>query len=63
MKVILFVRNLNTEEHAEKIRTALDETRVNFSVKPKDHIVVIEGDADAVYTAKVTIRECGFIIE
>lgn len=63
MKVILFVRNLNTEEQAEQIRTALDETRLNFSVKPKDHIVVIEGDADAVYTAKVTIRECGFIIE
>ncbi len=63
MKVILFVRNLDTEEQAEKIRTALDETRLNFSVKPKDHIVVIEGDADAVYTAKVTIRECGFIIE
>ncbi|KAF0224610.1 MAG: Uncharacterized protein FD133_920 [Erysipelotrichaceae bacterium] len=63
MKVILFVKNLNSEEQAEKIRTALEETRVNFSVKPKDHIVVIEGDADAVYTAKVTIRECGFIIE
>ena len=63
MKVILFVRNLNSEEQAEKIRTALEETRVNFSVKPLDHIVVIEGDADAVYTAKVTIRECGFIIE
>ena len=63
MKVILIVRNLDTEEQAEKIRTALDETRLNFSVKPQDHIVVIEGDADAVYTAKVTIRECGFIIE
>jgi hypothetical protein len=63
MKVILFVRNLNTEDQAEKLRSALEDTRLVFSVKPKDHIVVVEGDADAVYTAKVTIRECGFVIE
>lgn len=63
MKVILFVRDLNTEDQAEKLRSALEDTRLVFSVKPKDHIVVIEGDADAVYTAKVTIRECGFVIE
>lgn len=63
MKVILFVRGLNREDQAEKLRTALEDTRLIFSVKPKDHIVVIEGDADAVYTAKVTIRECGFVIE
>lgn len=63
MRVILFVRDLKTEEQAEKLRVALSDTRLNFSVKPKDHIVVIEGDADGVYTAKVTIREAGFIIE
>lgn len=63
MKVILFVRGLNSEDQAEKLRTALEDTRLIFSVKPEDHIVVIEGDADAVYTAKVTIRECGFVIE
>jgi hypothetical protein len=63
MKVILFVRGLNSEDQAEKLRCALEDTRLIFSVKPKDHIVVIEGDADAVYTAKVTIRECGFVIE
>jgi hypothetical protein len=63
MKVILIIRDLKTEEQAEKLRLALEDTRLIFSVKPKDHIVVIEGDADAVYTAKVTIREAGFIIE
>jgi hypothetical protein len=63
MKVILLVKNLTTEEQADKLRSALEETRLVFTVKPKDHLVIIEGDADAVYTAKVTIRECGFIIE
>ena len=63
MKVILFVRGLETEAQAEKLRSALEDTRLTFSVKPKDHIVMIEGDADAVYTAKVTIREAGFVIE
>jgi len=63
MSVILFIRNLNTEDQAEKLRSALNETRLTFKVKAQDHIVIIEGDADAVYTAKVTIRECGFIIE
>jgi len=63
MKVILFVRDLKSQEQAEKLRSALEETRLTFSVKPNDHIVTVEGDADAVYTAKVTIRECGFIVE
>jgi hypothetical protein len=63
MRIILFVKNLDTEEQAVKLRTALDDTRLVFEVKPKDHIVVVEGNADAVYTAKVTIRECGFSIE
>ena len=63
MKVILFVRGLETEAQADKLRSALEDTRLTFSVKPKDHIVTIEGDADAVYTAKVTIREAGFVIE
>ena len=63
MRIILFVKNLDTEEQAAKLRIALEDTRVVFEVKPKDHIVVVEGNADAVYTAKVTIRECGFSIE
>jgi len=63
MKVILLIKNLTTEEQAEKLRAALEETRLVFTVKPKDHLVTVEGDADAVYTAKVTIRECGFTIE
>lgn len=39
MKVILIIRDLKTEEQAEKLRLALADTRLIFSVKPKDHIL------------------------
>jgi len=63
MKTILFIRDLNTEEAAQKITEALSETRVDFEVRLKDRCVAIEGRNDVVYTAKVAIREAGFNVE
>ncbi len=63
MKTILFIRDLNTEEAAQKITEALSETRVVFEVKLKDRCVAIEGRNDVVYTAKVAIREAGYNVE
>ena len=63
MKTILFIRDMNTEEAAQKITDALSETRVDFEVRLKDRCVAIEGRNDVVYTAKVAIREAGFNVD
>ena len=63
MKTILFIRDMNTEEAANKVTEALSETRVDFEVKLKDRCVAIEGRNDVVYTAKVAIREAGFNVD
>lgn len=63
MKTLLFIRDMNTEEAAQKVADALSETRVDFEVKLKDRCVAIEGRNDVVYTAKVAIREAGFNVD
>ena len=63
MKSILFVRDMNTEEAAQKVADALSETRLDFEVSLKDRCVTVEGRNDVVYTAKVAIREAGFNID
>ena len=63
MKTILFIRDMKTEDQADRIRRALDETGVEYSVVPQSGIVVVEGGNDIVYAAKTAIREAGFVIE
>ena len=63
MKTILFIRDMKTEDQADRIRRALDETRVEYSVVPQSGIVVVEVGNDIVYAAKTAIREAGFVIE
>lgn len=63
MKKIIFVRNLCSDEDVVKIKEALEETRVDFSVLLDRKAVVIEGNNDALYAAKVALREIGFMIE
>ena len=63
MQTLLFVPQMTTEEAASKIRAALKETRVDFTIKLNEHCVVIEGRNDLVYTAKVALREAGFEVQ
>mgnify|MGYP004701340263 FL=1 len=63
MKTLLFIRDMVTEEAAQKITDALSETRLIFSVNLRDRCVAIEGRNDAIYTAKVAIREAGYNVD
>lgn len=63
MKKIIFVRNLCSDEDVIKIKEALEETRVNFTVLLDRKAVSVEGNNDALYAAKVALREAGFVIE
>lgn len=63
MKTLLFIRDMDSQEAAQKIEDALAETRLIFSVNLRDRCVAIEGRNDAVYTAKVAIREAGYNVD
>jgi len=63
MQTLLIIPQLTTEEAAAKIRAALQETRLDFTIKLAEHCVVIEGRNDLVYIAKVALREAGFEVE
>lgn len=63
MKKIIFVRNLCSNEDENKIKEVLEETRVDFSVLLDRKAVAIEGNNDALYAAKVALREADFVIE
>ncbi len=60
MKTIIFVRDMKTEDQADRIRVALEDTRVEYKVALESGAVVIEGSNDLVYAAKTAIREAGF---
>lgn len=62
MKKIIFVENLTDSETAERIRLILNETRVLFDVSLENKAVIVHGDNDAVYAAKVALREEGYKI-
>ena len=63
MKTIIFVPDMKTEEQAEQIRSAMDDTRVEYNVILDRQAVVIEGSNDLVYAAKTAIREAGFRVQ
>ena len=63
MKTIIFVPDMKTEEQAEQIRNAMDDTRVEYNVILDRQAVVIEGSNDLVYAAKTAIREAGFRVQ
>ena len=63
MKTIIFVRDMKTEDQADRIRAALEGTRVEYKVALESGAVVIEGSNDLVYAAKTAIREAGFTIQ
>ena len=43
MKTIIFVRDMKTEDQADRIRAALEDTRVEYKVALESGAVVIEG--------------------
>lgn len=63
MSVILFVKKLITDEDVRMIDEALAQTRLTYRIRLADHCVIIEGEGDAIYTAKVTLTEAGYPVE
>ena len=63
MKTIIFVRDMKAEDQADRIRAALEDTRVEYKVVLESGAVVIEGSNDLVYAAKTAIREEGSTIQ
>lgn len=63
MQTILFIKALDNEEAAQKIKAALDETRISYQINTEEHCVIIDGRNDLVYAAKTTLREAGFNVE
>ena len=63
MKNIIFVRDLKTEQQAETLRLALDDTRVDYKIALESGAVIVEGSNDTVYAAKTAIREAGFTVQ
>lgn len=63
MKHIIFIKELNSEEKAQKIQDALEGTRVEFKISLADQAVIVEGNNDIIHLAKTMIREAGFNIE
>lgn len=63
MKTLLFVRALKTEEDVERLREALQETRIDFEISLANQCVIVFGRNDIVYTAKTAIREAGYQVD
>lgn len=63
MSVILFVKNLTTEDDVRRIDEALAQTRLTYRIRLMDRCVIIDGEGDAIYTAKVTLTEAGYSVE
>lgn len=53
---------MKDKESAERIRRALSETRVDYSVDEEKQCVIIEGNSDMVSIARKIINDCGFMI-
>lgn len=63
MKKILFVSNMNCEHCVKKISEKLEETKLDFEINLSKKAVIIEGNADDVYTAKTKIQEAGYSVD
>lgn len=63
MQSILFIQKKLDDQDVIRIEEALSETRVEFRVRKNDSLVIVEGRNDIVHTAKVALREAGYIVE
>lgn len=62
MRSIVLVKDMNCENCANKIQTALEATRVTFEIKLDQKAVIVEGDSDMVRVAKKVIDDIGFTV-
>ncbi len=63
MKHLLFVKNLNGQEDAERIREAFMDSRVEYEIILDRQCVVVYGRNDIVRAAKTLLAEAGFIVQ
>lgn len=63
MKHIIFVEGLISPEDADKIRTELDNTSVDYSISLNTGSVSIQGSNDKVYAAKQAIQSAGYTVK
>ncbi len=59
---IVFVNNMETKEHEEKLKQELDNTRVDYTINLNGGSISIQGDNDALHAAKMAINRAGFTI-
>lgn len=62
MKSIIMVSDMNCENCANKIETALRSANVTCSINLDNKIVVVEGNNDMVRNAKQIINDIGFTV-
>lgn len=60
MKRIIFVEGMDSQEVADEIQKILEETRVDFEINLINKAIVLHGNNDMVYAAKVALKEEGF---
>lgn len=63
MQSLLLIQKKLTEQDIAIIEEALSETRVNFSIKASESMVVVEGRNDLVHAAKTALQEAGYSIQ
>ncbi len=62
MKRIVFVKDMNCEKCVERIKSELDNTRLQYEISLANKTVTIEGDNDALYAAKQAIAQAGYTV-
>ena len=63
MQSLLFIQKKLTEQDLQIIEEALSETRVQYTIKAKENMVVVEGRNDLVHAAKIALKEAGYSIQ
>lgn len=63
MRRIIFVKDLNTEEDKQRIESAMENTRLDYTISLATQSVTVEGSNDALYSAKQAIQLAGFTIQ
>jgi hypothetical protein len=63
MQSLLFIQKKLTEQDLQIIEEALSETRVQYTIKAKENMVVVEGRNDLVHAAKIALQEAGYSIQ
>ena len=62
MKRIIFVKDMNCEKCANRIKQELDNTRLQYEIELESKSVIIHGDNDALYAAKQAIAQAGYTV-